>query len=903
MSSKEGFHDSLKFNKVYTSYLIIVIAFVMIMTLLTGCGGRNEYRMINVSEIFGNVSVVEDNKEYVAYKGMRVREGQTIVTSGSSYTRMVLDDDKYIKLEEGSKAIVNTLANGRTEIILERGSITNEIVKPLYEGQSYIIHTPNATLAVRGTFFRVDLSSAENGDLKTEVLTYGGSVVSQRKLPSGEMVEEAVAIDAGYKATINMDDTDTVYVEEVVDEKLEYLIPIEPENLPDEDLVDIYFAAQNGHEMFVPTETLLSTIEDRNIDISTYVSAYQQAEGLGLTGNATAPDDNFYRVEESEGAEGKTEHHAPYDGTLDSKKNPLKEVLEEIVSIFVPQEEDVTQETEIEIDETIESEVVTNIEISEEERTEEIETVPDIEQVPEEEKDKIESVKPSENVGGGSGNIGDSGGGTNSGSGGENNNPPACNHSITTERTEPTCTQDGQEVEKCTICGEVLSSNIILATGHRERTRRTEPMCTREGQEVRECTVCNEVLDSTIIPATGHAEDTMIIREATCTDKGEKLIKCTVCGEEIRTEEVLELGHNMEVKETIAATCQSGTKVTRECSRCHEEETTTGTDKVQHLPKIAGVVKTTCSYCNAAMIQYNNEYNTFEFFDEGLRNELVNYDTELPSNYLMDEELNYLKNFSINSRQDMVSMQGIEYLTVVEELNVVACTSLNNISLNGSLLNLKKIMVSGNALVSLNVSGSPNLTEVTISNEQALTSIDVNNCPSLKNVKINSGTPLYGNSFNTMSCSGLEITYSGSMNSQLDLSTMTDKNTIKSINIDNSSNLASVNVSGLTGLEELSATVGCYGLENIDASGCTGLTSLNLMDSSGLKTLNVSDTALTSLGNLNTQQSLITLDISGCTGLTSLDVRGCIALQEIKITGSGVTADNITGFSGTIVNS
>lgn len=162
------------------SYFKISIMVMLMLALLFGCG-KKEYRIINVSEISGNVSVVEDNKEYEAYKGMRLQEGHTIVTSGNSYTRMVLDSDKYIKLEEGSRAKVNTLANGRTEISLERGAITNEIVKPLYEGQSYIIHTPNATLAVRGTYFHVDLSTAEDGDLVTQVYTYGGSVVSQRK--------------------------------------------------------------------------------------------------------------------------------------------------------------------------------------------------------------------------------------------------------------------------------------------------------------------------------------------------------------------------------------------------------------------------------------------------------------------------------------------------------------------------------------------------------------------------------------------------------------------------------------------------------------------------------------------------------------------------------------------------
>ena len=863
MLKEVRFQNSLKFNKDYILYLTMIMVFVM-MTLLVGCGDRNEYRVINISEISGNVSVVKDNKELAAYKGMRVQEGQTIVTSGNSYTRMVLDDDKYIKLEEGSRAVVNTLANGRTEIILERGSITNEIVKPLYEGQSYIIHTPNATLAVRGTFFRVELSSAENGDLRTEVVTYGGSVVSQCKLPSGEMIEESVVIDAGYKATINMDNKDTTYFEEVVDERLDYLVPINLQNIPEEDLVDIYFAAQNGHEMFASTETLRTTIEDRNINIDEYVSAYQQAENLGLVGNATAPDDSIALAEIMETSEGKAEHHAPYDGAMDAKKNPLKEVLEEIASIFVPQEEEEEQETGDR--EVIYNEVASNTDNYETERVTETEMVLGNEQeVDKEETNIIEPEKPDENVGSGSdfGTPGNNEGGLSSGNtgGSGSNTPHACNHSVITERTEPTCTQDGEEVERCSIC--------------------------------------NEVLGITVLTATGHTEETETTLEATCTDVGKKTIKCTVCGEVIRIEEIPKLGHNMVEKETIPATCQSGSKIVKECSRCQEEETTTRADKAQHTASVGESAKTTCSYCGSTMIQYTN----LTYFDEGVKNFLAeSYDTQLPTGYLMDntenEELNALTSLYIDSRQDMVSLKGIEYLTTVEEINLSACTSLNNISLNGGLPNLKKVLLSGNALTTLDVSGSSNLTELTISNEQALVEVNISNCTSLKTVNVSSGTYNFWGDFNTAGCSGLEITYSNSLNRDFDLTSMANKDTIKSITLENASNLADVYVSGLTGLESLIATTGCYVLENIDVSECTGLKTLSIMEYSNLKTLNVSNTALTAVENLSTLQSLTELNVSGCKSLTELDVSECRSLQKITITDSNLTEDNITKPNG-----
>ena len=291
-----------QFHKKSKKIPLILVAVVVMLTVLLSAvffGQTSEhtqaYRTISVIEVSGKVSVVKDGIEYSAYPGMLLQEGHEIVTSGGSYVRLVLDNDKYVKLEAGSKLTfekLGLLGSGKTRMYLHRGALTNELVNPLGEEEEYIINTPNAVLAVRGTFFRVDLGISTKGDVRADVMTYGGQVASQRVLPTGEIVEEEVLIDAGFKAAINMTQEDTHYIVEIDDEETIIVepnaptVPVAPTqpittvDISDDDLVDVYFAAENGHELFVTAEEAMADIEVREIKIEEKTSVYEKAEEL-----------------------------------------------------------------------------------------------------------------------------------------------------------------------------------------------------------------------------------------------------------------------------------------------------------------------------------------------------------------------------------------------------------------------------------------------------------------------------------------------------------------------------------------------------------------------------------------------------------------------------------------------
>ena len=258
---------------------VVGVLAALLIVSTTSCKKKESYRTISVSQLNGTVIAEENNKTYDAYANMHLREGHALTTQNESYARMVLDGDKYVKLEEDSRAAFEALGkagSGKTVISLEQGALTNELTQPLSPDESYVVNTPNAVMAVRGTFFRVEVRPQPNGDVLTDIYTYGGAVQCSRVLPNGEVVDEQVIVDKGYMTTISMDTSDTIYVVDEISSEHNNTQPIDPAQIPEGDILDMYVASTNDHEMFLSTDEIWQHIEDRNIDFEQYTSQYDQ---------------------------------------------------------------------------------------------------------------------------------------------------------------------------------------------------------------------------------------------------------------------------------------------------------------------------------------------------------------------------------------------------------------------------------------------------------------------------------------------------------------------------------------------------------------------------------------------------------------------------------------------------
>ncbi len=315
--------------------VILIIAAVLVAVFLIG--KEKGYRTISVSELYGNVTVENEGSSYPAYRNMTLSDGYAVTTETNSYTRMLLDDDKYVKLEEKSRAEFESLGkegSGSTVIRLERGSMTNEITKPLAVDEEYIVNTPNAVLAVRGTFFRVEVETDENGNAVTNVYTYGGTVVCKRILPDGTVVEEEVIIAAGYKTTIKMTSEETIYVVPIADSGNFNTEPIDPDEIPADDLVEMYDASLNGHAMFMSTEEIWAKITEKNIDISGYVSKYDgkaiTAYDYPQTDESSASDLSTVASVSSSAAESSDTSEASADSSL-TLTTPVSSEVEPVI--------------------------------------------------------------------------------------------------------------------------------------------------------------------------------------------------------------------------------------------------------------------------------------------------------------------------------------------------------------------------------------------------------------------------------------------------------------------------------------------------------------------------------------------------------------------------------------------
>ncbi|MCB6545589.1 hypothetical protein LI122_08850, partial [Blautia glucerasea] len=117
----------------------------------------------------------------------------------------------------------------------------------------------------------------------------------------------------------------------------------------------------------------------------------------------------------------------------------------------------------------------------------------------------------------------------------------------TVKQTDPTCTDDGQLVEKCkTHQDEAEKVTVLPALGHDwSDWEETPATCTEDGKKERHCKRKGcEGKETEVIKATGHKWSEWKETPATCTEAGSKERSCSNCGEK-ETKVIEALGHDM----------------------------------------------------------------------------------------------------------------------------------------------------------------------------------------------------------------------------------------------------------------------------------------------------------------------------------------------------------------------
>lgn len=207
--------DNKKNKGIVVAVVAVLLIVAVVAAILIFTKKKEAYRIIKVYEVEGEAFVNRDGVDDLEpYANMVLESGDTVRVDTGTMT-LKLDEDKYIYLEQGTEICLvaeGTDSDSKTTIELKKGAITNEIQNKLSADSSYEVNTPNATMAVRGTIFRVEITYDESGVCYTKVSTLEGKVASRLVYADGTISDDEVMVERGYEVTIYQDDENTDYL-------------------------------------------------------------------------------------------------------------------------------------------------------------------------------------------------------------------------------------------------------------------------------------------------------------------------------------------------------------------------------------------------------------------------------------------------------------------------------------------------------------------------------------------------------------------------------------------------------------------------------------------------------------------------------------------------------------------
>ncbi len=147
--------------------------------------------------------------------------------------------------------------------------------------------------------------------------------------------------------------------------------------------------------------------------------------------------------------------------------------------------------------------------------------------------------------------------------------------------TPATCTEDGSEFLTC-ICGET-KTNIIPATGHTRGAWNVvkQATCSSEGKEEIRCTVCGEIVEEKITPKVAHVFESTVT-SPDCTNQGYTTYVCTICGYTYTSDYTVPNGHDYNYFK-VDPTCTEQGYTLCSCKNCDYKTTSNYTPATGHI--------------------------------------------------------------------------------------------------------------------------------------------------------------------------------------------------------------------------------------------------------------------------------------------------------------------------------
>ncbi len=199
---------------------LIALAAGIILTIHLLSKKTDSYRSILIYQLEGKAEIEREGTGTIAAaNNLYLESGDRVRLDHASSMRLKLDDDKYILVEEDSVLSIQaegTDKDSKTSICLEQGAITNEIQNKLNDQSTYEVNSPNSIMAVRGTIFRAEGFTDNEGKNQTKISTFDGAVGFQPIAPDGTKQDE-ILIEAGKEAVIQSTSDGIQYLKEPSD--------------------------------------------------------------------------------------------------------------------------------------------------------------------------------------------------------------------------------------------------------------------------------------------------------------------------------------------------------------------------------------------------------------------------------------------------------------------------------------------------------------------------------------------------------------------------------------------------------------------------------------------------------------------------------------------------------------
>lgn len=197
----KSFFGSTKGKVITIGGVAVVAVGIIVAVLLQGDG----YRSILVKDVKGTVDVVGEKNNGQAYAGQRLYSGDDVTVNAQSELTMCMDNDKYVYADENTHFRLeasSTKESSKIKIVMDKGSELNVLNAKLGVDDSYEVDTPNSTMSVRGTTFRMTVYNGNDGYIYTLLEVEKGEVLAKLKLTDGTYTGVERAFGAGQSALI-----------------------------------------------------------------------------------------------------------------------------------------------------------------------------------------------------------------------------------------------------------------------------------------------------------------------------------------------------------------------------------------------------------------------------------------------------------------------------------------------------------------------------------------------------------------------------------------------------------------------------------------------------------------------------------------------------------------------------